>query len=58
MFGLFKKKSKVEKLQEEYQKLKEKAFALSKTDRSASDKLTAKAEEILEQIEELRASES
>jgi NADP-dependent 3-hydroxy acid dehydrogenase YdfG len=54
MFGLFKKKSKVEKLQEEYQKLKEKAFALSKTDRSASDKMTAKAEEILEEIDKLK----
>ncbi len=57
MFGLFKKKSKVEKLQDEYKKLKEKAFALSKTDRSASDKLTAKAEELLDEIEKLREKE-
>lgn len=57
MFGLFKKKSKVEKLQEEYQKLKEKAFALSKTDRSASDKMTAKAEEILEEIDKLKKND-
>jgi len=57
MFGLFKKKSKVEKLQEEYQKLKEKAFSLSKTDRTASDKMTAKAEEILKEIDKLREKE-
>lgn len=54
MFGLFKKKSEVEKLQEEYQKLKKKAFSLSKTDRSASDKLTAEAEKILDKIDELK----
>lgn len=54
MFGLFKKKSKIEKLQDEYKKLKEKAYSLSKTDRSASDKLTAQAEEILDQIDEIR----
>lgn len=47
----------MEKLQDEYQKLKEKAFALSKTDRTASDKMTAKAEEILEEIDKLKKND-
>ena len=38
---------------EEYEKLKEKAFQLSKTDRRASDQVAAKAEELWEKIEAL-----
>jgi hypothetical protein len=53
MFGLFKKKSEKEKLQERYGKLMEEAFQLSKTDRTASDAKTAEANEILAEIEKL-----
>lgn len=54
MFGLFKKKSPEEKLQEHYQKLLKESFELSKTNRSASDKKQAEAQEVLEQIEALK----
>ena len=37
MFGLFKKKTEVEKLQEKYQKLMKEAFEISKINRSESD---------------------
>ena len=53
MFGLFKKKSEKEKLQDEYKKLIEEAYRLSHTDRKASDLKTAEAEEILKKIEAL-----
>ena len=54
MFGLFKKKSDVDKLQEEYAKLMKDAFDLSKTNRTKSDEKTAEAEEVLKKIEELK----
>lgn len=50
MFGLFKKKTEVEKLQEEHKKTLEQAFKLSKTDRSASDALYAKADTLEKKI--------
>ncbi|MEQ9443251.1 MAG: Lacal_2735 family protein [Cyclobacteriaceae bacterium] len=37
MFGLFKKKSPIEKLQEKYQKLLAEAHTLSQRDRRAGD---------------------
>ena len=46
MFGLFKKKSKREKLLADYKKLKEQAFILSKTNRSESDRLEKEAHDI------------
>lgn len=62
MFGLFKKKdpiqAKIDKLTENYKKMTEEAFKLSRSDRKASDLKTAEAEEILKQIEELRASQN
>lgn len=54
MFGLFKKKSEKEKLQEKYKSLLEEAFILSKTNRSASDAKTAEAAEILSKIEQIK----
>lgn len=54
MFGLFKKKSEKEKLQEKYKSLLEEAFVLSKTNRSASDAKTAEAAEILTMIEQIK----
>ena len=56
MFGLFKKKSEVEKLQKKYQKLMKEAFDLSKSNRSASDTKYAEADEVQKQIEALTAS--
>ena len=47
MFGFFKKKSKYDKLNEEYQKVLKEAFELSKIDRSKSDAKYVEAEKIL-----------
>lgn len=55
MFGLFKKKSEVEKLQEQYKKLLEESFKLSKTDRTASDAKQLEANELLKKIDALQA---
>jgi hypothetical protein len=54
MFGLFKKKSEAEKLQEEYAKLMKEAFVLSKTDRKKSDAKTAAADEVMKKIEAIK----
>lgn len=53
MFGLFKKKSEKEKLDDQYRKLMKEAFDLSKTNRSASDAKYAEADKIQKRIEEL-----
>lgn len=62
MFGLFKKKdpvqAKIDKLTEKYKKMTEEAFKLSRSDRKASDLKTAESEEVLKQIDELRASQN
>lgn len=50
MFGLFKKKSELEKLQEAHKATLEKAFILSKSDRTASDALYAEAHELEKKI--------
>lgn len=55
MFGLFKKKSEVEVLQEKYAKLMEEAYKLSSQDRKKGDAKTAEAEEVLKKIEALKA---
>lgn len=54
MFGLFKKKSKEEILQEKYKKLLKESFELSKTSRAASDKEQAEAQTVLDEIEALK----
>tara|TARA_B110000444_G_C18555311_1_gene462214 strand:- start:182 stop:358 length:177 start_codon:yes stop_codon:yes gene_type:complete len=46
MFNFFKKKTKIEKLQEEYKCLMNKAFLASKKDRTLSDEYVAKANEV------------
>ena len=53
MFGLFKKKSALEKLNEKYQALMKEAFNLSTTNRKLSDIKTAEANENQKQIEQL-----
>ena len=50
MFGLFKKKSALEKLQEEYQKALAESHRLSTVDRKASDLKLAEAEQIMDRI--------
>ncbi len=55
MFGLFKKKSKEEILQEKYKNLLKESFELSKTNRAASDKKQAEAQAVLDEIEVLKA---
>ncbi|MFT5890747.1 MAG: hypothetical protein ACI9Y7_000840 [Dokdonia sp.] len=50
MFGLFGKKSPLEKLEKEHKKVLEDAFKLSKINRSESDTLYAKAAEIEKEI--------
>ena len=53
MFNLFKRKTAKEKLEEQYQKCLAEAYALSTTNRAASDAKTAEANHILEAIEKL-----
>jgi predicted nucleic acid-binding Zn-ribbon protein len=50
MFGIFKKKSKTELLNNQYRKLLKEAHALSTTNRKASDSKYAEAEDVLNQI--------
>lgn len=54
MFGLFKKKSEVEKLQEKYNSLMKEWHTLSSTNRAESDKKYAEAQVISEKIEALQ----
>ena len=51
MFGIFKKKSTIEKLDIEYKKLLQEAHKLSTSNRMLSDKKIAEANEVLKQIE-------
>ena len=53
MFGLFKRKTKKEKLQAKYQLLMNEAFKLSKINRSQSDKKYFEADEILKEIDKI-----
>lgn len=54
MFGLFKKKSELDKLQDLYKKLLEESYKLSTSNRSESDKKQAEAHAVLQQIEVLQ----
>lgn len=54
MFGLFKKKTEVEKLQEKYEKLMKESFDLSTKDRRASDSKVAEAELILKEMDKIK----
>lgn len=51
--GLFSRKSPREKLQKQYEKLMKESYNLSKSNRQASDKKVAEAEEVLKQINAL-----
>jgi seryl-tRNA synthetase len=54
MFGLFKKKTEVEKLQEKYKELLEKSHKVSHSNRTEADKLMAQAEEIAQKIDQIK----
>jgi len=51
MFGLFKKKTELEKLQLKYKALMNEAYKLSKTNRTQSDQKYFEADEVLKEIE-------
>ncbi|GJM62704.1 Lacal_2735 family protein [Persicobacter diffluens] len=53
MFGLFKKKSRIEVLHKSYQRLMDESFKLSTTNRRSSDQKYAEAQEVMSQIEQL-----
>lgn len=53
MFGLFKKKTEKEKLQEHYAKLLKEAHTLSTSNRKLSDQRAFEAEEVMKKIEQL-----
>ena len=53
MFGLFKKKTEKEKLQEQYEKLMKEAHRLSTINRAESDKTAALADEVAKKMESL-----
>ena len=55
MFGIFKTKSKVEKLQKQYEKLMVEWHKLSTINRAESDEKYAEAQAILNEIESLLA---
>jgi hypothetical protein len=57
MFGLFKKKSPLEKLEDQYKSVMKEAFDLSKVNRSAGDTKYAEAEEIQKKIDQLLQKE-
>jgi hypothetical protein len=57
MFGLFKKKSKLEKLESKYKKLLNEAYKLSTINRSKSDAKTFEANEVLKEIEQIKKAQ-
>ncbi|CAI8264514.1 MAG: Uncharacterised protein [Polaribacter sp. SA4-10] len=54
MFGIFKKKTAVEKLEEKYKKVMEEGFKLQSINRSDSDQKYLEADNILKEIENLK----
>ncbi len=57
MFGLFKKKSQLDKLQAQYAKAMADYHRLSTTDRTASDAAYAKAEKLGNEIDALKSNQ-
>lgn len=57
MFNLFRKKSKLEVLQDKHQKLLEDAFRLSKINRTESDLKYAEAAKVEQEITELEKAQ-
>jgi uncharacterized protein with von Willebrand factor type A (vWA) domain len=54
MFGLFKKKTEKEKLQEKYQQLQKESFDLSTSNRKLSDQKAYEAEKVMKELEKLK----
>ena len=54
MFGLFRGKTEMEKLQDKYVKLMKEAHTLSTSNRGASDAKVAEADQIAREIDKLR----
>ena len=54
MFGIFKKKTELEKLNDQYKKLMEQSYLKSTINRTESDALLAEANKILNQMELLK----
>lgn len=54
MFKFFKKKSKVDILNQKYMNLQQEAFKLSTTNRTQSDLKYAEADEVLKEIEAIQ----
>ena len=50
MFGIFKKKSEIDKLDAQYERLMKEAHRLSTSDRRASDAKAAEADKLLKRI--------
>jgi len=57
MFGLFKKKTAIDKLNDQYEKLLAQSHALSTTNRTESDKKYAEAQAVLKEIDTLEAKQ-
>ncbi|PKV65361.1 hypothetical protein ATE90_1785 [Polaribacter sp. Hel1_33_96] len=55
MFGLFKKKSELEKLQESYKKIMEEAYKIQSINRTDSDKKYLEADNVLKKIEQIQS---
>jgi hypothetical protein len=53
MFGIFKKKSEIEKLENLYKKKMKEGYDLQSIDRSSSDQKYVEADQILKKIESL-----
>lgn len=51
MLGLFRKKSRKERLELEYKKLMEQGFKLQSINRTESDKMYQEAQKVLDQID-------
>jgi hypothetical protein len=58
MFNLFKKKSEVEILQEKYSKVMKAAYELSTVNRTKSDAKYAEAEQIMNEIQQIKGSQN
>jgi len=57
MFGIFKKKSAADKLQEKYKKVMEEGYKLQSINRTDSDTKYKEADDILKEIEALKEKE-
>ncbi len=56
--GFFTRKSKKDKLNEQYKKKLEQAYKMSTSNRTESDRLTGEANDILEEIKKLEETEA